>query len=48
MKVVSLWPNPVTGEMERTDVAGWRPTPVDAVVMPSGTGSSAGVRRTGR
>lgn len=38
MKVVSLCPNPVTGQMERTDVAGWRPTPVDAVVMPSGTG----------
>ena len=35
-KVVSLCPNPVTGEMERTDVPGWRPTPPDAVVIPAG------------
>ncbi|HEV2530277.1 hypothetical protein [Phenylobacterium sp.] len=36
MKVVSLCPNPLTGEMERTDVAGWAPTPPDAVIIPAG------------
>ena len=35
-KVVSLCPNPVTGQMERTDVEGWKPTPPDAVVIPAG------------
>jgi hypothetical protein len=35
-KVVSLCPNPVTGEVERTDVPGWQPTPADAVVIPAG------------
>jgi hypothetical protein len=35
-KVVSLCPNPVTGEMERMDVAGWQPTPPDAVLIPAG------------
>jgi len=33
---VSLCPNPVTGQMERTDVEGWKPTPPDAVVIPAG------------
>lgn len=36
LKVVSLCPNPVTGQMERTDVPGWTPTPPDAVVIPAG------------
>jgi len=35
-KVVSLCPNPLTGQMERTDVPGWTPTPPDAVVIPAG------------
>ena len=36
-KVVAYCPNPVTGEMEREDVPGWRP-PEGAVLMPGGGG----------
>lgn len=39
MKVVALCPNPVTGKMEREDVAGWTPTPPDAVLIPNGSGA---------
>ena len=36
-KVVAYCPNPLTGEVECEDVAGWRPPP-GAVLVPGGGG----------